>query len=189
MERNQKLESMLTKLYLEISNHMDVNPWIWGPIKRDLDTEKKVRQFRDWIEAHMDGGRLRATWYEVAQAGLKIGRGQVPRVYEDSYEEETEDFLAMASDIDTTSGEIMQNTWLWEFNEELLLPPERLDVLLPLIKWCADHDRMTDYLKQELEEYYRRSQEGWLEEVMADYDLEPVRRDLLASYRKVFGKP
>lgn len=84
-------------------------------------------------------------------------------------------------------GKQLQTNWLWDFEESKLEEAERLNAILPLIKWCADHDWMTEELRGELEWYYDAYTKGNLDGILAEYEADEVIRDLLESYRKVFG--
>ena len=108
--------------------------------------------------------------------------------YNITYRESTESFLGRVRCDNPTSGERLQNSWLPEFDEDILEEAERLNAILPLIKWCADNDKMTDMLKGELRLYYKDYTEGKLDGILAEYEAEEVIADLVASYKKVFEK-
>jgi len=85
-----------------------------------------------------------------------------------------------------TSGEMATGTWLYEFPEERLQEAERLNVLLPLIKWCAENGMLTEMLEDELYLYYEDYVGGKLDGVLADYEAEMVVKDLIDAYQRVF---
>ena len=78
--------------------------------------------------------------------------------------------------------------WLSEFDESTLEEAERLNVLLPLIKWCVEHNVMTKNLEGELALYYKDYTQGKLDDILADYEAEEVIADLVWCYQTHFGK-
>ena len=86
-----------------------------------------------------------------------------------------------------TSGELASGTWLYEFDESVLEEAERLNVILPLIKWCAENDMMTENVKGELQWYHRAYLSGFLDEILDEEEKEEVISDLLKAYHIVFG--
>lgn len=84
-------------------------------------------------------------------------------------------------------GGVAAATWLYEFPESNLEEAERLNVILPLIKWCVEHNELTDELKDELYLYYEDYIGGKLNDILAEYEAEEVIKDLIECYKKVFG--
>lgn len=106
--------------------------------------------------------------------------------YNITYKEITDVFLARVGRDKPQSGAAAANSWLWEFDENKLEEAERLNVILPLIKWCVEHDSLTDELKDELDLYYEDYTNGVLDDILADYEAKEVIQDLTACYKKVF---
>jgi len=86
-----------------------------------------------------------------------------------------------------TCGKEAAGSWLYEFDESVLEEAERLNVILPLIKWCAENDMMTENVKGELQWYYRAYLSGFLDEILEEEEKEEVITDLLKAYQIVFG--
>ena len=84
------------------------------------------------------------------------------------------------------AGAVAASLWLPEFDEGHLQEAERLNVILPLIKWCVENDMLTDELKDELDLYYEDYAVGKLDDILADYEKDDVLRDLTVCYKKVF---
>ena len=107
--------------------------------------------------------------------------------YDITYEGETEIFqdLRRTGTKDITGEQVTIN-WLHEFDESKLAEVERLNVILPLIKWCVENDKMTDDLKDELDWYYYEYTKGRRDFLESDEE-EVVLKDLLWCYHKVFG--
>jgi len=106
--------------------------------------------------------------------------------YHFTYKEETEIFLGRMNRDKPKTGALAASEWLPEFNEKQLKEAERLDVILPLIKWCVEHDLLTEELEDELYLYYEDYTNGVLEPILAEYEADEVIRDLTACYKKVF---
>lgn len=103
-----------------------------------------------------------------------------------TYKEITDIFLRRMEMDKPKTGEAAASLWLPEFDEGRLQEAERLNVILPLIKWCVDRDLLTDELKDELDLYYEDYTNGALDDVLADYEANEVIADLTACYKKVF---
>ena len=103
-----------------------------------------------------------------------------------TYKNTTEMFLGRYKWDPITSGEGRASSWLSEFNEGMLSETERLNVILPLIKWCTEHDLMTDNLKGELDYYYDQYLTGGLDGILVDSEAEEIVHDLTECYKKVF---
>ena len=106
--------------------------------------------------------------------------------YDITYEWATEVFLSRMKHDHPETGVSAEMDWLPEFDENILEEVERLNVILPLIKWCVENDKMTDDLKGELNWYYRAYKEGRRDFLESDEE-EVVLKDLLWCYHKVFG--
>lgn len=93
----------------------------------------------------------------------------------------------IASSPNIKTGGVAAATWLYEFPESNLQEAERLNVILPLIKWCAERNCLTAELKNELFLYYEDYIGGKLDNILAEYEAEEVIKDLTECYKKVFG--
>ena len=57
---------------------------------------------------------------------------------------------------------------------------------MPIIKWCVEHDMMTEELEDELYLYYEDYTNGKLDGILAEYEADAVIADLTWCYKKVF---
>ena len=80
------------------------------------------------------------------------------------------------------------DAWLSEFDESTLEEAERLNVILPLIKWCIECSIMTDNLNGELALYYKDYTSGKLDDILADYEAKEVIEDLIWCYKTHFNE-
>ena len=88
--------------------------------------------------------------------------------------------------LDPNYKEVVAGSWLSEFDESALEEAERLNAILPLIKWCVQYDMMTYNLEGELALYYKDYTEGKLDGILADYEAEAVIADLIWCYKTHF---
>ena len=107
--------------------------------------------------------------------------------YHITYKDMKELFLEFAEQRKFTTGEQADISWLSEFDENRLKEAERLNVILPLIKWCVENDLLTEELEDELYLYYEDYTCGRLDGILAEYEAEEVIKDLTGCYKKVFG--
>ncbi len=107
-------------------------------------------------------------------------------IYDITYEEMSDIFLGRMKTDKPQTGEKAANSWLPEFDESTLEEAERLNVILPLIKWCVEHNCLTNALQDELFLYYEDYTSGKLEGILADYEASDVISDLTECYKKVF---
>ena len=107
--------------------------------------------------------------------------------YDITYKGMTDIFLERARLSKFSTGEQADTSWLSEFNENQLEEAERLNVILPLIKWCVENDLLTEELEDELYLYYEDYTCGRLDGILAEYEAEEVIKDLTGCYKKVFG--
>ena len=77
-------------------------------------------------------------------------------------------------------------SWLWEFDESALEDAERLNVLLPLIRWSIEQNMMIDFLENELNRYYSRYINNELGDILAEYEAKEVITDLIWCYKTHF---
>ena len=129
-----------------------------------------------------------------------MGKEEEKQVIKDviTYQFESELFLdRMRADQATTA--LLAESWLYDIDESTLSEAERLNVILPVIKWCAEHGVMTEWFRNELWLYYESYLNGTLDEDYKDYvgeddegvnleeDKATVFRDLKATYKLVYG--
>lgn len=107
--------------------------------------------------------------------------------YDLTYEDMTEMLDEQIRTGEKYNGKIIQVSWLHDFDESQLEEAERLNVLLPLIKWQVEHNELTEELEGELELYYEDYAEGRLDGILADYEAEKVIKDLTECYHIMFG--
>lgn len=86
------------------------------------------------------------------------------------------------------SGDSMENCYLPDFNESILEEAERLNVLLPLIKWQVDNNKLTEFMSDELYLYYEDLLKGRLDGVIDEEEASLVIGVLTECYIKAFGK-
>ena len=106
--------------------------------------------------------------------------------YDITYKEISEAFLGRVRMDNPQTGEEAAN-WLCEFDESKLAEAERLNAILPVLKWCAEKNVLTDWLEDELYLYYESYLKGELDGILADYEKDEVIHDLKEAYIKVFG--
>ena len=106
--------------------------------------------------------------------------------YNITYKDITDIFLRRMKIDNPKTGAAAASLWLPEFDETQPQEAERLNVILPLIKWCVEHNLLTDALKDELDLYYEDYTNGALDDILADYEADEVVGDLTACYKKVF---
>ena len=80
-------------------------------------------------------------------------------------------------------AELMQ---IWDTNENNLHEAERLNMLLPVMKWEIENDKLTDWLKEEIYLYYEDIYLGNFDDVIDESEKEKVVHDLTECFNKVF---
>ena len=115
-----------------------------------------------------------------------------------SYQSTAELFFDRIDSTPNPTAQTCEN-WLDEFSTGIRNEAERLNTILPVLKWCAEKDFMTEALRNELWLYYESFLKGDLDKEYEDYvgeddegcDLEEDRRlvfhDLKAAYVLVYG--
>ena len=83
-------------------------------------------------------------------------------------------------------GKTAEKNWLWEISEDDLKEAERLNVLLPLIRWELEHNMLTKWMHDELYLYYRDLANGKLDPILGDDEADEVKRVLTECFNKVF---
>lgn len=53
------------------------------------------------------------------------------------------------NDSEDDTGEILEHSYLFQFDESVLTEAERLNVILPLIKWEVDNNELTEALSDD----------------------------------------
>ena len=106
--------------------------------------------------------------------------------YDITYRGISEAFLDRVRADKETTGKGAQE-WLFEFDESSLAEAERLNVILPIIKWEIENNCLTEELEDELYLYYEDFVGGKLDDILAEYEAEEVIKDLTECYKKVFG--
>ena len=99
-----------------------------------------------------------------------------------------QEYCLHRAELDPDYKDMLANSWLSEFDESILEEAERLNAILPLIKWCVQYDMMTDNLEGELALYYKDYTNGKLEDILADYEAKEVISDLVWCYQTHFAK-
>ena len=106
--------------------------------------------------------------------------------YDFTYKESTEDFLQRVKVSKPADGQRAQGMWLTEFPQSELEEAERLNILLPVIKWEIENDMLTEELSDELYLYFEDLQEGRLDGVLNEEESPLIIKDLTECYKKVF---
>lgn len=113
--------------------------------------------------------------------------------YDFDYASQTEEVQEMLKRIIEARGgndgiKYLEATYLYNYNDSLLREDERLSVILPLIKACAEYNYVSEELKGELEYYYDFYEKGKLDFALNDLDKDIVVKDLVYCYQLVFNK-
>lgn len=90
--------------------------------------------------------------------------------------------------IQPKTSEMLESSYLSGFNENVLEEAERLNVLLPLIKWEVDNNKLTEFMSDELYLYYEDLLKGRLNGVIDEEEASLVIGVLTECYIKAFGK-
>lgn len=90
--------------------------------------------------------------------------------------------------IEPSYKDVVADSWLSDFDESILEEAERLNAILPLIKWCVEYDMMTENLSGELALYYKDYTTGKLDDILADYEAKEVIDDLTWCYKMYFNE-
>lgn len=98
------------------------------------------------------------------------------------------EMLHTYNDSEDDTVEILEHSYLFQFDESVLTEAERLNVILPLIKWEVDNNELTEALSDELYLYYEDLLKGRLEGILDEEDAPLVISVLRECYIKAFGK-
>lgn len=60
----------------------------------------------------------------------------------------------LSTGIQPKTGDLLENSYLPEFNQDILEEAERLNAVLPLIKWEVDNNDLSEAMNDELYLYY-----------------------------------
>ena len=78
------------------------------------------------------------------------------------------------------------NLWLPDLDEKAQEEGERLNVLLPLIKWSVEIDDLSEELSDELWFYKNDLDSGILDDIIDPLERDEIENDLLEAYEKAF---
>ena len=86
------------------------------------------------------------------------------------------------------TGRLLENSFLPEFNQDILEEAEHLNAVLPLIKWEVDNNDLSEAMSDELYLYYEDLLKGRLDGILDEEEVPIIIKDLTESYIKAFGK-
>ena len=98
------------------------------------------------------------------------------------------EMLQTYNDSEDDTGGVLEHSYLFQFDESILTEAERLNVVLPLIKWEVDNDDLTEAMSDELYLYYEDLLKGRLDGILDEEEAPIIIKDLTESYIKAFGK-
>ena len=104
------------------------------------------------------------------------------------YMDYDQEYCLQRAKLDPAYKDIVADSYLSDFDEPTLEEAERLNAILPLIKWCVRYGMMTYNLEGELALYYKDYTQGKLDDILADYEAEEVIADLVWCYQTHFAK-
>ena len=84
------------------------------------------------------------------------------------------------------TGEEVETMQTWDTNENNLHEAERLNMLLPVMKWEIENDKLTDWLKEEIYLYYEDIYLGNFDDVIDESEKDKVVHDLTECFNKAF---
>lgn len=86
------------------------------------------------------------------------------------------------------TGRFLENSYLPEFDQDILKEAERLNAVLPLIKWEVDNNDLSEAMNDELYLYYEDLLKGRFDGILDEEKAPIIIKDLTESYIKAFGK-
>ncbi len=86
------------------------------------------------------------------------------------------------------SGSYLEDCYLPGFKESSLAEAERLNAVLPLIKWEVDNNDLSEAMSDELYLYYEDLLKGRLDGILDEEEAPIIIKDLTESYIKAFEK-
>lgn len=98
------------------------------------------------------------------------------------------EMLRTYNDSEDDTGDILEHSYLYQFDESVLTEGERLNVALALIKWEVDNNDLTEVMSDELYLYYEDLLKGRLEGVIDEKEVSLVTSVLTDCYIEAFGK-
>ena len=98
------------------------------------------------------------------------------------------EMLQTYNDSEDDTGEVLEHSYLFQFDESILTEAERLNVVLPLIKWEVDNNDLSRAMSDELYLYYEDLLKGRLDGILDEDEAPIIIKDLTESYIKAFGK-
>ena len=94
----------------------------------------------------------------------------------------------LSTGIQPKKGDLLENSYLTEFDQDILEEAERLNAVLPLIKWEVDNNDLSEAMSDELYLYYEVLLKGRLDGILDEEEAPIIIKDLTESYIKAFGK-
>ena len=94
----------------------------------------------------------------------------------------------LSTGIQPKTGDLLENSYLTEFDQDILEEAERLNAVLPLIKWEVDNNDLSEAMSDELYLYYEDLLKGRLDGILDEDEAPIIIKDLTESYIKAFGK-
>lgn len=94
----------------------------------------------------------------------------------------------MITNIPPITGRLLENSYLPEFDQDILEEAERLNAVLPLINWEVDNNDLSEAMSDELYLYYEDLLKGRLDGILDEEEAPIIIKDLTESYIKAFGK-
>lgn len=94
----------------------------------------------------------------------------------------------LSTGIQPKTGDLLENSYLTEFDQDILEEAERLNAVLPLIKWEVNNNDLSEAMSDELYLYYEDLLKGRLDGILDEEEAPIIIKDLTESYIKAFGK-
>lgn len=94
----------------------------------------------------------------------------------------------LSTGIQPKTGDLLENSYLPEFNQDILEAAERLNAVLPLIKWEVDNNDLSEAMSDEFYLYYEDLLKGHIDGILDEEEAPIIIKDLTESYIKAFGK-
>ena len=84
------------------------------------------------------------------------------------------------------TGQDAETMQTWDTNEDGLHEAERLNMLLPVMKWEIENNQLTEWIRDEIYQYYEDIQKRRFGDVIDETEREKVVHDLTECFNKVF---
>ena len=81
---------------------------------------------------------------------------------------------------------LKQSSVAWDTNENNLYEAERLNMLLPVMKWEIENNQLTEWIRDEIYQYYEDIQKRGFGDVIDESEREKVVHDLTECFNKAF---